>query len=138
MKELKFTIPMDPVTKKNSQQLITLKRNGSCRRIVVPSKKYRNYEEDARAVLSPVEPVPAGTAVNVKALFYMRTRRHVDLTNLNEALHDTLVRCGILEDDNCCVIVSTDGSRVYYDYNCPRTEVTITETERTFEFAARK
>ena len=51
------------------------------------------------------------------------------VTNLHEALHDMLVHCGVLADDNCTIIVSTDGSRVMYDKNKPRTEVEITELE---------
>ena len=63
--------------------------------------------------------------VTVQALFYMPTRRRVDLTNRLEALDDTLVRAGLLADDNCRIIVSHDGSRVLYDKEHPRTEVTL-------------
>ena len=70
--------------------------------------------------------------VNVAAKFYMPTRRRVDLTNLNEALHDILVNYGILTDDNAKIIVSTDGSRVYWDKENPRTEVIITAVEGIF------
>ena len=56
----------------------------------------------------------------------MGTRRKVDLVNLLEALDDILVHYGVLEDDNCGIIVSHDGSRVHYDKENPRTEVTIT------------
>ena len=56
----------------------------------------------------------------------MQTRRKVDLTNLHEALHDILVKYGVLEDDNFKIIQSTDGSRVSYDKWHPRTEVEIT------------
>ena len=70
--------------------------------------------------------------VNVAAKFYMPTRRRVDLTNLHEALHDILVNYGILTDDNAKIIVSTDGSRVYWDKENPRTEVIITAVEGIF------
>lgn len=70
--------------------------------------------------------------VNVAAKFYMPTRRRVDLTNLNEALHDILVNYGILTDDNAKIIVSTDGSRVYWDKENPRIEVIITAVEGIF------
>ena len=62
----------------------------------------------------------------------MPTRRAVDLTNLNEALHDILVKGQVLVDDNAKIIVSTDGSRVHLDRENPRTEVKITEVEATF------
>lgn len=67
--------------------------------------------------------------VEVKALFYMETRRRVDLTNLLEALHDVMVKYGLLKDDNNQIIVSVDGSRVLYDKDNPRTEVTIRRME---------
>lgn len=58
-------------------------------------------------------------------MFYMPTRRIVDLTNLEEAIDDILVKYGVLKDDNSRILVSHDGSRVLYDKNNPRTEVTI-------------
>ena len=61
----------------------------------------------------------------VVCLFYMPTRRIVDLTNLEEAIDDILVKYGVLKDDNSRILVSHDGSRVLYDKNNPRTEVTI-------------
>ena len=63
--------------------------------------------------------------INVKALYYMPTRRRVDLTNLNEALHDCLVKHRCIIDDNSNIIFGTDGSRVLYDKDFPRTEVYI-------------
>lgn len=67
--------------------------------------------------------------MNVKAVYYMPNRRRVDLINLHEALHDILVHYKVLADDNCKIIVSTDGSYVDVDKWEPRTEVTITEVE---------
>ena len=120
MDEIKFTIPLNPVTKKNSQQIILV--GGRPR--IIPSKKYKEYERDCIPFLTHVEPVTG--RLNVKAVYFMRTRRRVDLINLHEALHDILVKAGVLEDDNCKIIYSTDGSYVDYDKENPRTEVTIT------------
>ena len=64
--------------------------------------------------------------MNIKCLFYMPTRRLVDLTNLLEAVDDVMVNEGIIKDDNCRIVVSHDGSRVLYDKDNPRTEITIT------------
>ena len=64
--------------------------------------------------------------VNVKATYYMPTKCKVDIVNLHSALHDILVKCGVLKDDNCRIVVSTDGSRVRYDKENPRTEIEIT------------
>lgn len=43
MKEIKFTIPLAPVTKKNSQRIV---RCGEYSKIL-PSKAYVQYERDA-------------------------------------------------------------------------------------------
>lgn len=68
---------------------------------------------------------PIDEPCNVKTLFYMPTKRRVDLVNLQEAILDILVRAGVLSDDNVNVVASMDGSRVLYDKCKPRTEVTI-------------
>lgn len=124
--EIMFTIPLAPITKKNSQQIITNPRTK--RSMIIPSGRYRQYEKDAgnflRGKFARIE-----DPVNVKAVYYMPTRRVVDLTNLHEALHDVLVHYKILADDNSKIIVSTDGSRVRYDKNNPRTEVVISPAE---------
>lgn len=61
--------------------------------------------------------------------FVMPSRRRVDLTNLLESADDALVAAGVLADDNSQIIVSHDGSRVLYDKDSPRTEVTISPYE---------
>lgn len=60
----------------------------------------------------------------------MPTARRVDITNLLGALHDVLVRAGVLADDSSLserIVVGVDGSRVFVDRENPRTEVEITE-----------
>lgn len=118
--EYRFTIGVEPKTKKNSQQIIKVKG----RPMIIPSKQYREYQQACGANLPQIATI--NKPVNVKAIYYMKTKRRVDLTNLHEALHDILVHYKILEDDNSKIIVSTDGSRVKYDKENPRTEVTIT------------
>ena len=119
-----YVIPLAPVTKKNSQTIAINRKTG--KPFVLPSKKYKEYEYAAGHFLK------AGTdarqyPVNVKCLFYMPTRRRVDLTNLLEAIDDILTRYGVVPDDNSNFIAGHDGSRVLYDHNNPRTEITITE-----------
>lgn len=121
---IKFTIPIQPITKKNSQQIIYNPKTK--RPMIIPSKAYKQYESDCQHFIKRLEK-PIDEPVNVKATYYMGTRRKVDLTNLHEALHDILVAYGTLEDDNYKIIVSTDGSRVKYDKENPRTEVEITK-----------
>ena len=117
----KIIIPIAPRTKKNSWQIITVKG----RPMIIPSKAYKQYEKDCGVFLTYVEPFLS--PCNVKCLYYMPTRRRVDLTNLLEATDDILVHYGILMDDNSNVIVGHDGSRVMYDKENPRTEIEITE-----------
>ena len=120
---MKFTIHLAPITKKNHQQII---RCGG-RLMVIPSKQYRQYEKDCKIFMPKCEMI--NKPINVKALFFMPTRRRVDLTNLFEALNDIMVKYQVIEDDNSKIIVSLDGSRVLYSKENPRTEITITEVE---------
>ena len=114
MEEIKIILQTAPRTKKNSQQIFFNKATG--KRMIVPSKQYKEYEQ---ACLWQIR--------RPKCVYYMPTRRKVDLSNLIEASLDILVRAGVLEDDNCDVAAAHDGSRVYYDKENPRAEITITE-----------
>ena len=120
----RFTVPVAPVTKKNSGQIVTVKG----RPMLIPSKRYNEYEKLA----SPYCPdFGIDYPVNVKTVFYMKTRRRVDIANLISAAHDLLVHAGTLTDDNSKIIVSVDGSRVEYDKENPRTEFEIERIERS-------
>ena len=121
---MKFTIPIAPVTKKNHQQIFVNRKTG--KPFVTPSPQYKQYQKDCGYFIRRPD-TPIGYKVNVKAIYYMPTRRRVDLTNLHEALHDVLVHYGVVADDNSNIIHSTDGSYVDYDKENPRTEVEITK-----------
>lgn len=123
----KYIISLPPITKKNSQQILTNHRTG--KPFIAPSSAYKRYEEQAIYFLTPKPKTPLAGRYRVAAVFYMPTRRRVDLTNLLEAAHDTLVAAKILADDNNTIIASVDGSRVLYDKDNPRTEITIEELE---------
>ena len=133
---IKFTIPLPPVTKKNSQQIryryVSDKRTGGYKRApyIAPSQAFTNYENAALWFVPKGKQI--NTPVNVKCLFYVADRRNYDLTNLLEAIDDIMVTAGLLADDNYTVIESHDGSRVLYDKENPRTEVYIeaAQTER--------
>jgi Holliday junction resolvase RusA-like endonuclease len=122
---IKFTIPLVPISKKNSQQIFRNPNSG--KPFVMPSKKYKEYEEAARWFLPKIPTIT--TAVNVKCLFYMPTHRKCDLTNMLEAVDDILVGASVLQDDNFTIVQSHDGSRVLYDKEHPRTEVYITPSD---------
>lgn len=125
MAEIKYTIVLPPITKKNSQQILTNSKTG--KPFIMPSKKYREYETQAAWFLKPRPPSPISCQLNIKCLFYMPTRRRVDLVNLLEAVCDILVGEHIIADDNSGIVVGHDGSRVLYDKENPRTEITITK-----------
>lgn len=121
----KATIPIAPVSKKNSQRILLNTKTG--RHFIAPSVQYDRYERDAMRTLVGLPHMAIREPVNVKALFFMPTRRRVDLVNLLEAVDDVLVKRGVLLDDNSTIIVSHDGSRVLYDKANPRTEIVIEE-----------
>lgn len=139
---MQFTIGIPPVTKKNSQQIIGIGKicpvcNKKEKTVIIPSKKYKEYEAECGYFMPSLEE-PISEPVNVKATYYMKTKKKVDLTNLNEALHDILVHYGVLADDNRNIVYSTDGSRVLWDKENPRTEVTIELTNEDMEWWGKK
>lgn len=129
MKEgrIEILLPMRPYTKKNSQQIFVSKKSG--KRFIHPSTQYTQYAHDCGYFLKPLG---INYPINTECRFYLPTRRTSDLTNLIEAVHDILQDYGVIDDDNCRVIVSVDGSRVYYDKENPRTELIITKANPTF------
>ena len=122
-----FTIPLNPVTKKNSSQIV---HAGKYHRLI-PSKRYRDYEQQAILLIPYEVKVGIDYPVNIKATYYRDSKRRVDITNLESALMDVLVKAGVLNDD-CAIppiVVSTDGSRVEVDKINPRTEIVIERVE---------
>ncbi len=116
-----FTIPGNPVTKKNHQRILKT-RDG--RSFVAPSAQYKAYEEQSGWFI-PMKEIDY--PVNVKCVYYMETLRRVDLVNLLESTLDCLVRYGCLKDDDSRIVQGHDGSRVLLDRENPRVEITITE-----------
>lgn len=122
---MKLTLYGDPRTKKNSARIL---RTRSGAPFVAPSKAYVDYETDCLwQIKRPCSPISA--RVNVRCVYYMPTRRRVDLVNLIEATCDILVKAGVLEDDHCRIVAGHDGSRVEYDKQKPRVEIWIEEME---------
>lgn len=120
---IRITIPIAPRTKKNAQRIVYAHGHY----MIMPSKQYKDYEKSCAKFMPSADAI--STPVNIKCLYYTDTHRRVDLTNLLEATDDILVKYGVLEDDNSNIIVSHDGSRVFYDKANPRTEIEIEEVE---------
>lgn len=127
---LSYTIPLEPRTKKNSQMIA-----GSGQRCPFcgkPKKQFirqgsasNEYVFKAFPYLQSKPTKPIDTPVHVKYLFYMATRRKVDILNLQAQADDLLVHANILADDNSNIVKSHDGTRVLYDKQNPRTEIYI-------------
>lgn len=122
MTPLHINIPIPPRTKKNSQRIVLVKG----RPIIMPSSLYKQYERDCKPFLPKLD-TPIDYPITMKCIYYMPTRRKCDLNNLLEATTDMLTHYGVILDDNYTIISSHDGSRVYYDKENPRTEITITK-----------
>lgn len=130
--DIKFTISLPPVTKKNHSQIKFKwskdKKTGKAKTVpyIAPSQAYLRYEGDAGwFITGGLRNKMISAPINVKCLFYMPTTRTVDLPNLLNAIDDVLVKYRVIEDDNSDIIVSHDGSRVIKGDANPRTEITI-------------
>lgn len=120
----RIIINIAPRTKKNSQQIIMVKN----RPMIIPSKLYKQYEKDCKPFIPKIEK-PIDYPINLKCVYYMPTKRRVDLNNLLEATTDMLVHYKYLEDDNSKIVFSHDGSKVLYDKDNPRTEIEVSRLE---------
>lgn len=127
----KYIISLPPITKKNSQQILTNRRTG--KPFIAPSRQYKKYEQAAMWYLTPKPKAPLSGRYNIRLLFYMPTRRKVDKTNLESAIMDVLVDAKILADDNRNIVAATDGTRVYYDKENPRTEIYIEDFTEDYD-----
>ncbi len=121
---IRIVIPGRPITKKNHGRIV---RAGGKPRMI-PSDQFRAYQEKAgyyirckgRRISEPV---------NVKCVYHMPTKGRVDLVGLLQATDDILTHYGVIEDDNSRIVAGHDGSRVRYDKDRPRVEITIAAME---------
>lgn len=129
---IEFIIPVHPVTKKNHQQIITIKtKYGKTRNIVIPSKQYREFEDEILPYFTRVktETGVIDYPINMAVEFYVSKKLKYDLTNLLEAIDDAAVKAGLILDDNRDIIAGHDGSRVFYDKVNPRIHIAITQMD---------
>lgn len=124
---MKFIIYGNPVTKKNSMEIIRIGNRPS----LIQNKRYREYEKDfirqvheqrmyGKRIDKPVE---------ITCIYYRKEKRRVDLTNLLACTDDCLTKAKIIEDDNFKIVKSHDGSRIFFDKENPRVEIEIKEYE---------
>ena len=125
---INITVSGRPITKKNSQRIITNSRTG--RPMILPSAPFKKYQKDFIKQTIKHRPKQAiDEPINLKTVYYMPTRHRVDITNLMSATHDLLQDAGIIKDDDMKIVKSVDGSRVEYDKENPRVEITISNFE---------
>lgn len=125
----KFIIPVHPITKKNNPRIF----HTGGKTVVLPSKAYEKFENDCLKIIPSKYRTKIDYPVNVKVLYYVKTKRRIDKTNLESAIMDVLVKAGVLADDSAIcpeIVVSTDGSRVLIDKQNPRVEIEITQLEK--------
>lgn len=132
--EISITVPIAPVTKKNHNRIVTYgqvcpvcKRRAFSK--VLPSEAYKKYSETLMTFLPFVAKkigTPIDYKINLKCVFYRGSKRKGDLVGYLQSIQDILVESKILLDDNSDIVVSIDGSKVDYDKDNPRTEITIT------------
>ena len=121
----------DTRTKKNSPRIVGGGRKcpvcgKQAKMWIVPSKQHDLWFRDAcRQLRNRIPPDPIEGPVHLVYTVFTKTRRKVDDLNLYAAIDDLLVGCKILTDDNVGVIRSRDGSRVLYDPDWPRVEISI-------------
>lgn len=125
--EVRFTIPIAPVTKKNHGRIVMCGRYPK----LLPSEAYERYTKAAMPFLKATfhDIGSIDFSINLKCVFYLDKRRKGDLAGYLQAVQDLFVEAGILADDNRNIVASVDGSAVLYDKENPRTEVTITRKE---------
>ena len=122
---MELTLYGNPATKKNNQNIRYNKRTG--KPFVSQSDRYKNYEQACLMQITGSKKKEIDKPINLKCIYYRKTRHRVDLNNLLSATCDILVAGNVIKDDNCQIVVSHDGSRVYHDKDNPRVEIQITE-----------
>lgn len=117
-------IPLMCRSKKNSQRILINKRTGKL--FIGQSEIYINFERECGNFLTKYKN-NITYPVNLKCTFYVPNKRKRDLTNLENAIADILVKYKVLEDDNYNILQSWDGSRIIYEKGREETIIEITK-----------
>lgn len=122
METIKIEIPLLCRSKKNSQEVGTNKYTG--KRYLTQSKYYKAFERDCGYYLMKYR-LGINTSINLKCTFIVPDRKKRDLTNLENAIADILVKYGVIEDDNYNIVSGWDGSRIIYQKGVEKTIIEI-------------
>jgi Holliday junction resolvase RusA-like endonuclease len=127
MSILKIEIPLLARSKKNSQNIIINPRTK--KPMIIQSKIYLNFERECGYFLSKYQS-NINYPINLKCTFIVPDKRKRDLTNLENAIADILVKYKVIEDDNYNIIASWDGSRILYQKNIEKTIIEINKFDK--------
>ena len=122
-----ISLPLLCRPKKNSQRIVYNKYTK--KPMIIQSETYKNFERECGLFLKKYKSNIITYPVNLKCLFYVPDKRKRDLTNLENAIADILVKYGILEDDNYNIIAGWDGSRIIYEKDREETIIKISKME---------
>lgn len=122
---IKFTIPVNPRSKKNSQQIIFNRKTG--KRQIIQNKNYLEFEKSCKAYMPKINTIDY--SINLQCDFYVCDARKRDIANYIEAIQDILVKYKIIDDDNYKIVSSLDNCTMQIDRQNPRVEVIITKKE---------
>lgn len=109
------------VSKKNSKQVFV--RNG--RVIVLPSKAYRIWEDDALWQIKAQRVQPVDGPVSLKMALWAKDLRSSDLENKVSSVQDMLVKAGVLPDDDWKSVPKIEAEYMGVDREMPRCEVQL-------------
>lgn len=123
---MKIIIPLLCRSKKNSQQILINSRTH--KPFVAQSKLYKEFEQNCGYYLNKYK-LNIDYAVNLKCTFIVPDKRKRDLTNLENAIADILVKYNVLKDDNYNIIQGWDGSRITYEKGKEETIIEIEEVK---------
>ncbi len=124
MKELNIIIPINPRSKKNSQQIIFNKKTK--RAMVVQNKNYTQFEKDCKPFIPKLDK-PIDFPINLCCKFYVCDARKRDIANYLEAIQDILVKYGVLADDNYNIVASLNGCSMEINRDYPHCDIIISK-----------
>lgn len=127
---MKIVIPINPRSKKNSQEICFNKKTG--KRFIKQSELYKTFEKECGKYmpnLKQLKPYITKPS-NLSCKFYVCDARKRDIANYIEAIQDILVKYQIISDDNYNVIASLDGCSMEIDRKNPRVEIEIERVDK--------
>jgi Holliday junction resolvase RusA-like endonuclease len=96
--------------------------------MIVQSKIYKQFEKDCGYFLNKYK-LNIDYPIGLKCTFIVPDKRKRDLTNLENAIADILVKYKVIEDDNYNIINNWDESRIIYQKGVEKTIIEIKKAE---------